>query len=89
MTAALRTHSEIEFGKAYRERSRHKIVYSAWIGAANLDALVLRFRGKNQKMAGIGWEVDGGVHDLPAKQRKDAWKDAYLERLGIVVVHVP
>ena len=34
-------------------------------------------------------ELDGGVHSQPSQMRKDAAKDAFLRRLGILVLRLP
>ena len=34
-------------------------------------------------------ELDGGVHSQPSQMRKDAAKDAFLQKLGIRVLRLP
>lgn len=83
-TAALRTETERDFGEVYGRITKHKIVYSCWIGPFCFDNYVPRFRG-GERLSGMPTEIDGGVHEYPAKQRKDDFKDAWFARQGIAV----
>lgn len=77
--------------KAIYTATKTTFLTSMWIGRSNFDFFFPYLAGeigKKDRMRGLAIEVDGEVHDLEAKMKKDTNKADALMSIGIGVVHI-
>ncbi len=87
-----RTSHERALSDRIRVFTRKTILPSVWIGNHCIDLFIPNVRsqpGEVRKMRGLAIEVDGNVHDLESKMRKDQTKSEVLQMIGIGEVHIP
>lgn len=86
LTEAFDTDFEERFDSVFKGVSRRKIIPGAWIGPYCADLYCPSIRVG--KCVGVVFEIDGGVHDIEGKGRKDNYRDEYFNGLGIYVMHI-
>lgn len=68
------------------------ILASTWIGHHCFDLFIPNVRseiGEGRRMRGLAIEVDGDVHNLESKMRKDERKSEILQMIGVGQTHIP
>ena len=82
------TRFESELKCRIREKTRLKFEKSIWIGRRNIDLFSFAIKGfslEGKVSKGLAIEVDGGIHNIEFKMKKDQSKYKGLYSLGIAV----
>lgn len=93
--ATVRTSYEIHFERYLKANTKIQFFRSYWIGVKNIDFFITSIGGtvgsrcSRRRGHGLAIEVDGPVHYLESKGRKDSVKCAVLDRLGIIHCVIP
>ncbi len=90
----IKTTAEDEFFTKLSKSTRLKFHRSVWIGRRNVDIFCPGVCGtsinrRGIRMRGLVIEVDGPVHDLESKMRRDSTLLIMLTRLGIGMTSIP
>ena len=89
-----KTAFEINFAGLFNLRTKTNISFQVWIANSCTDCFCysLGYRRKNNlrgfTQKGIVFEIDGGYHNTPLKQKKDQSRDELLLNLGILPIRV-
>lgn len=91
----IRTEFEIRFAELFKLRTKTNISFQIWIanGCTDFFCYSLGYRKKNNLRGfthkGVVFEIDGGYHNTPLKQKKDQSRDELLLSLGILPIRIP
>lgn len=89
------TWSEQKFKMVFNETNKIQVLKQVWIGNCLVDffipalGVVKPNNTKGFSFKGIAVEVDGAIHNVEAKMKKDRYKNDFLESLEILVWRVP
>jgi very-short-patch-repair endonuclease len=80
-----RTEFELKFERLLRKEMKIQFLKQFWIGDSCFDFFIPGVCGKpgGKRMKGLVIEIDGGVHSLELKMKKDETKGELLQRLEI------
>lgn len=85
--ATIRTHSEIYFANEVKRHTRLEVLPSVWIGRFCVDFLIPGIGGElikgRRKLRGLAVEIDGPIHNIEPKMKKDENRRGVLASLGI------
>lgn len=85
------TPAEQKFFEKFKELWKVKLYRQVWVGNIAVDFFTPAFgvlRKQQQRgypLKGIGFEIDGPIHNLESKAKKDLHKEKSLNDLGILV----
>lgn len=88
----MRTVRELKLLHSFQAATHKHFYHSTWIGSACFDLFVPNVRSNvngGRVMRGLLIEVDGDVHNLESKMRKDELKIEVAQMIGIGVTSVP
>lgn len=81
------TQAEKSFALLCSKKLKREVMQSFWVGPFQFDFLV--FASKRPSYRGIVFEIDGQVHEIESKMKKDSCKDHYISsEFGIIVKHI-
>jgi hypothetical protein len=87
--ATAKTLYEFRCKKIISHYSNTEVITSFWIGRSNFDLFLPYVAGSGKsRMKGLVIEVNGAVHDIELKMKKDNGKADMLKALGIGVLSV-
>lgn len=83
--AEQQTHAECKFLRVLRRHTKLRLFPSFWIGRSCFDVFIPAVRGGvHSKMRGLVIEIDGPVHLIENKMKKDEARGEMLRQFGIV-----
>lgn len=80
-----RTEFELKFERLLSQVTGVTVLKQFWVGNSCFDFFIPSLSGESGKarMRGLVIEIDGGIHNIEAKMKKDETKGKLLQRLGI------
>ena len=87
--AEQQTHKEHKFLRNLRRHTKLRLLPAFWIGRSCFDIFIPAVRGGGQnKMRGMVIEIDGPVHQIEGKMKKDEMRGEMLKQFGIAHVGI-